>query len=88
MEQLIPYLPSAIVVILLITLSVKLRDHPTYSDVEDTYTRKDVCKQIHDKVDSRLSSLEGTSGEIRDVVNRIEVKLGQIEVLIKNNGKK
>jgi len=84
MEQLIPYLPTAIVVMLLIGVSVKLKDHPTFSDV----TTKDTCDEKHKNIDDRLCKVEEHLDEIKKNTARIDRKLGQIEVLIKNNGKK
>jgi len=80
MEQLIPYIPAAVVVTTLVAISVKLKDHPTFNDV----TTKDTCNEKHKVIDEKL----GCIPEIKETLKRLEIKLGQIEVLIKQNGKK
>ena len=75
MEKLIPYIPAGIVVAVMVGLSVKLKDHPTWKDV----TAKDVCDEKHKAIDDKLNCIP----EMKDALNDIKVKMGQIEVLLR-----
>ena len=86
MEHLITYIPAGLVIAFLIGLSVKIKDQPTFDQVEETYRRISWCKVTHKAVDKELRCFI----EMRDDIQKIDVKLGQIEVLmkmvLKNNG--
>lgn len=84
MEQLIPYIPAGLVVAGLIAINIKLKERPTFKDI----TTKDMCDEKHKTIDEKLERMDKAIWTITDTTQRIEVKLGQIEVFIKNNGKK
>jgi len=82
MEQLIPYIPAGAVIILLIGLSVQLKDHPTFKQADERYPNINVCNEKHKAVDEKLACFS----EVKETVQRMEIKLGQIEILLKRNG--
>lgn len=64
----------------LIAVNREIAKRPTYKEIEDKYTEKELCKEIHKSVREKLDCIP----EIKTKVTEIATK---IDILLKDNGR-
>jgi len=65
-------------------MRTELDKKPSFKHLEEDYQRKDVCNETVKRIEEKLSYIP----QMQETLQKIEVKLGKLEVLIKNNGRK
>ena len=84
MDSIIP-LGGLLIFILasLMWVRTELGKKPSFKHLEEDYQRKDVCNETVRRIEEKLSCIP----QMQETLQKIEVKLGKLEVLIKNNGR-
>ena len=80
MQDLIPYIPAGVFILLIVGLKAELSKRPTWTEARKEFKENKVCDEIHKSIDEKLKPIP----TIRDSVVEIKTK---IDLFLKKNGK-
>jgi len=85
MDNIIP-LGGILIFILtsLMWIRTELGKRPSFKHLEEDYQRKDVCNETVKRIEEKLNHIP----QMQKTLQKIEIKLGQLEILIRNNGRR
>ncbi len=61
----------------------ELGKKPSFKRMEEDYQRKDVCGETVKRIEGKLEYIP----QMQETLQKIEIRLGQLEILIRSNGR-